>query len=114
MLVKVSRHNQYQYSIMHEREDSSSYRSSTRSVLHSTGDQFVKTFFGQIDLPAAQPERIAAQMQSTFDIDPSDIISISAKTGNNVESILEAIIKRVPPPNGRTQAPLKAFLFDSL
>lgn len=53
-------------------------------------------------------------MQSTFGIDPSDIISISAKTGKNVESILEAIIKRIPPPNGSVQAPLKAFLFDSL
>ena len=72
------------------------------------------TFFCQIDLPAAQPERIASQMQSTFGIDPSDIISISAKTGKNVESILEAIVKRIPPPNGRAQAPLKAFLFDSL
>jgi translation elongation factor EF-4 len=113
MLAKASRHNQYQYFIMHKREDSPSYPSSTRSVIYSTVTN-VMTFCRQIDLPAAQPERIAAQMQSTFGIDPSNIISISAKTGNNVESILEAIIKRIPPPIGRTQAPLKAFLFDSL
>lgn len=69
---------------------------------------------GQIDLPAAQPERIAAQIQSTFGIDPSEIIHISAKTGKGVEQVLEAIIKRIPPPTGKTTSPLKAFLFDSL
>jgi translation elongation factor EF-4 len=68
----------------------------------------------QIDMPASQPERIAAQMQSTFDIDPEDILHISAKTGQGVESILEAIVKRIPPPSGHTKAPLKALLFDSL
>lgn len=68
----------------------------------------------QIDLPAAQPERIAAQMQSTFGIDPSDILHISAKTGTGVEAILEAIVERIQPPIAKADAPLKAFLFDSL
>lgn len=86
------------------------------SVFHNAQERGLTIIpvLNKIDLPAAQPERIAAQMQSTFGIDPSDIISISAKTGKNVESILEAIIKRIPPPNGSVQAPLKAFLFDSL
>jgi translation elongation factor EF-4 len=53
-------------------------------------------------------------MHSTFGIDPSDIIHISAKTGKGVEQILEAIVSRIPPPTGSTKAPLKAFLFDSL
>lgn len=65
-------------------------------------------------MPAAQPERIAAQMQSTFDINPEDIIHISAKTGQGVEGVLKAIIERIPPPKGHAEAPLKALLFDSL
>jgi translation elongation factor EF-4 len=70
--------------------------------------------FLQIDLPAAQPERIAAQMQSTFGIDPEDIIQISAKTGRGVDQVLQAIIDRIPPPKGTAAGPLKAFLFDSM
>lgn len=53
-------------------------------------------------------------MHSTFGIDPADIIQISAKTGINVEAILEAIVNRIPPPTGQSKAPLKAFLFDSM
>jgi translation elongation factor EF-4 len=53
-------------------------------------------------------------MQSTFGIDPADVISISAKTGEGVESVLQAILERIPPPSGNPDAPLKAFLFDSL
>ena len=65
-------------------------------------------------MPAAQPERVAAQMQSTFGIDPSEILQISAKTGQGVEAVLEAIISRIPPPAARMDAPLKALMFDSL
>lgn len=68
----------------------------------------------QIDLPAAEPERIAAQIQSTFGLDPSENLCVSAKSGKGVEYLLEAIIKRVPPPRGQADAPLRAFLFDSL
>lgn len=53
-------------------------------------------------------------MQSTFGIDPSEILSVSAKTGKGVEAVLEAIIGRIPPPRARADAPLRAFLFDSL
>lgn len=67
----------------------------------------------QIDLPASQPEVIAAQMQSTFGIDPKDVIQISAKTGRGVDKVLEAILTRIPPPSASAEAPLKAFLFDS-
>jgi len=65
-------------------------------------------------MPAAQPERVAAQMHSTFGIDPSEILQISAKTGQGVEAVLEAIINRIPPPSARMDAPLKALMFDSL
>ena len=65
-------------------------------------------------MPAAQPERVAAQMQSTFGINPSDVLQISAKTGQGIEAVLEAIISRIPPPSARMDAPLKALMFDSL
>jgi translation factor GUF1, mitochondrial len=53
-------------------------------------------------------------MQATFGIDPTDVLHISAKTGEGVEEVLKAIIERIPPPTGSENAPLKAFLFDSL
>ncbi|KAL1735424.1 P-loop containing nucleoside triphosphate hydrolase protein, partial [Schizophyllum commune] len=68
----------------------------------------------KVDLPAAQPERIADQMASTFGIDPSTCIHISAKTGLGVEKVLQAIIERIPPPKAPSEGPLKALLFDSL
>ncbi|CAA7271490.1 unnamed protein product [Cyclocybe aegerita] len=85
------------------------------SVFHNARERGLKIIpvMNKIDLPAAQPERIAAQMQATFGIDPSEILSISAKTGKGVEAVLEAILRRVPPPVARAEAPLKAFLFDS-
>ncbi|KAI1791641.1 GTP-binding protein lepa [Ganoderma leucocontextum] len=67
----------------------------------------------KIDLPAAQPEIVALQIQSTFGIDPADVIQISAKSGKGVENVLQAIIDRIPPPVGDPSVPLKGFLFDS-
>ncbi|KAK7693822.1 Translation factor guf1 mitochondrial [Cerrena zonata] len=67
----------------------------------------------KIDLPAAQPEIIAAQMQSTFGINPDDCLQISAKSGKGVEKILDAILTRIPPPKANSDDPLKALLFDS-
>ncbi|GLB34728.1 putative promotes mitochondrial protein synthesis [Lyophyllum shimeji] len=85
------------------------------SVFHNAKERGLTIIpvLNKIDLPAAQPERIAAQMQSTFGINPDDIIRISAKTGQGVASVLEAIVTRIPPPTGSTTTPLKAFLFDS-
>ncbi|KAJ7074297.1 P-loop containing nucleoside triphosphate hydrolase protein [Mycena amicta] len=85
------------------------------SVFHIAQERGLKIIpvLNKIDLPAAQPERIAAQMQSTFGTDPADIIQISAKTGQGVDHVLQAIIDRIPPPTGSAQDPLKAFLFDS-
>jgi len=68
----------------------------------------------QIDLPAAQPELMAAQMEATFGIDPKTILHISAKTGKGIDAVLQAVMDRIPPPSGAVDAPLKAFLFDSL
>lgn len=64
-------------------------------------------------MPASQPDRVALQLQSTFGIDPADILQISAKTGQGVEAVLEAIVERIPPPSASEEKPLKALLFDS-
>ncbi|KAF8211977.1 P-loop containing nucleoside triphosphate hydrolase protein [Mycena galopus ATCC 62051] len=88
----------------------------TISVFHIAQERGLKIIpiLNKIDLPAAQPERIAAQMQSIFGTDPADIIEISAKTGRGVDQVLQAIVDRIPPPNGAITGPLKAFLFDSM
>ena len=67
----------------------------------------------QIDLPAAQPDRVKAQMHSVFGIDPSDVLHMSAKTGEGISAVLRAIVERIPPPSGESTGKLKAFLFDS-
>ena len=67
----------------------------------------------KIDLPAAEPERIRAQIEEVIGIDASEAVAISAKSGLNIEAVLEAIVKRLPPPKGDRDAPLKALLVDS-
>src|ERR1700722_14045925 len=67
----------------------------------------------KIDLPAAEPERVKTQIEDVIGIDASDAIPISAKTGLNIDLVLEAIVTRLPPPKGEADAPLKALLIDS-
>jgi GTP-binding protein LepA len=67
----------------------------------------------KIDLPAAEPEKVKAQIEEVIGLDASNAIGISAKTGFNVEEVLEAIVTRLPPPQGDIDAPLKALLVDS-
>src|SRR5262249_60708620 len=67
----------------------------------------------KIDLPAAEPERIKEQIEDVIGLDASDAVPISAKTGLNIALVLEAIVKRLPPPKGDEAAPLKALLVDS-
>src|SRR5256886_3417899 len=67
----------------------------------------------KIDLPGAEIDRVGEQLHSIIGIDPAEAILISAKYGKGVEEVLEAIVKRVPPPKGDPQGPLKALLFDS-
>lgn len=73
----------------------------------------VSTWGPQIDLPAAQPDRVKEQMHSIFGIDPAEVLHISAKTGEGINVVLRAIIKRIPPPSGEVTKSLKAILFDS-
>ncbi|MGA7323763.1 MAG: translation elongation factor 4 [Rhodomicrobium sp.] len=67
----------------------------------------------KIDLPAAEPERVRQQIEDVIGLDASDAVEISAKTGLNVDKVLEAIVHRLPPPKGDVKAPLKAMLIDS-
>lgn len=67
----------------------------------------------KIDLPAAEPERVKAQIEDVIGLDASDAIPISAKTGIGIEDVLEAIVARLPAPQGDASAPLKAMLVDS-
>jgi len=67
----------------------------------------------KIDLPAAEPDRVRAQIEDVIGIDASNALEISAKTGVGVEDVLEAIVTRLPAPKGDEKAPLKALLVDS-
>lgn len=67
----------------------------------------------KIDLPAAEPERIKEQIEDVIGLDASEAVPISAKTGLNIDLVLEAIVHRLPPPKGDETAPLKALLVDS-
>src|SRR5471032_3127262 len=67
----------------------------------------------KVDLPAAEPEKIKQQIEDVIGLDASNAIMISAKTGQGVPDVLEAIVTRLPPPKGDANAPLKALLVDS-
>ena len=67
----------------------------------------------KIDLPGAEPERVAGEIHELLGEDPDQIIALSAKTGHGVEELLEAIVHRIPPPKGDLDAPPRALIFDS-
>ncbi len=67
----------------------------------------------KIDLPAAEPARVRQQIEDVIGLDAADAVEISAKTGLNIEGVLEALVTRLPPPRGDVEAPLRALLVDS-
>jgi GTP-binding protein LepA len=73
----------------------------------------VVPILNKVDLPAAEPEKVKQQIEDVIGIDASNAILISAKTGQNINGVLEAIVTRLPPPKGDREAPLKALLVDS-
>ena len=67
----------------------------------------------KIDLPGAEPDRRARELQELIGAKPEEILRISAKEGTNVPDLLEAVVRRTPPPRGVADAPLRALIFDS-
>ena len=76
-------------------------------------DHEIIPVLNKVDLPAAEPERVRAQIEEVIGLDASDAVEISAKTGLNIRAVLEALVKRLPPPKGNADEPLKALLVDS-
>ena len=68
----------------------------------------------KIDLPAAEPEKYAAEIAGLIGTDPADILRVSAKTGQGVAELLNTVVERVPPPSGDLEAPARAMIFDSV
>ena len=71
------------------------------------------TILNKIDLPAAEPERVKAQIAEVIGLDTRDAVLVSAKSGIGIEEVLEAIVTKLPPPEGDAQDTLKALLIDS-
>ncbi|MDK2881233.1 MAG: GTP-binding protein LepA [Clostridia bacterium] len=67
----------------------------------------------KIDLPVAEPERVAREIEDVLGLDTENILQVSAKEGLGVEELLEALVRRIPPPRGDAAAPLQALIFDS-
>jgi GTP-binding protein LepA len=67
----------------------------------------------KIDLPSAAPERVIQEIEDVIGIDATDAVHVSAKTGEGVDEVLEAVIARIPPPKGDPDGPLKALIIDS-
>src|SRR5690349_10654317 len=67
----------------------------------------------KIDLPQADPDGVAKQLAELLGGSPDEVLRISAKTGQGVEAVLDAIIERIPPPAGTADAPPRALIFDS-
>jgi len=76
-------------------------------------DLTIVAALNKIDLPAAEPDRVAAEIEHVLGLPAADILHISAKTGEGVPELLDAVVAHVPPPKGDPDAPLQALIFDS-
>ncbi len=77
-------------------------------------DLHIIPVLNKIDLPSAQPEKYAAEIAHLVGCDPDDVFKVSAKTGEGVRELLDAIVAQVPPPQGDADAPARALIFDSV
>jgi len=85
----------------------------TNAYLASEHNLEIIPVINKIDLPGADPEKVKAQIEESIGIDSADAILTSAKEGIGIREVLEAIVKKVPPPRGNEKNPLKALIFDS-
>jgi GTP-binding protein LepA len=76
-------------------------------------DLAIVAVMNKIDLPAAEPDRVAGEIERVLGIPAEEVLRISAKTGEGVADLLDAIVEQVPPPKGTVDAPLQALIFDS-
>src|SRR5438132_8357055 len=76
-------------------------------------DLTIVAALNKIDLPAAEPERVAGEIERVLGIPAEEILLVSAKTGEGVPELLDAVIERIPAPTGDADAPLQALMFDS-
>jgi GTP-binding protein LepA len=76
-------------------------------------DLEIVAVLNKVDLPAADPDRAAKEIEQVLGIDAGEILRISAKTGQGVPALLDAVVERIPPPKGTRDAPLSALIFDS-
>jgi len=76
-------------------------------------DHEIVPVINKIDLPAAEPDKVRAEIEEVIGLDASQAVLTSAKSGIGIEDVLEAIVTRIPPPKGDATAPLKAMLVDS-
>lgn len=83
------------------------------TLLALENDLVIIPVINKIDLPGADIERTKREIEETLGIPAEDAILISAKTGQNVESVLKSIVEKIPPPGGNQDAPLRALIFDS-
>ncbi|SFC00072.1 translation elongation factor 4 [Streptomyces aidingensis] len=77
-------------------------------------DLTIVPVLNKIDLPAAQPEKFAAELAHLIGCEPEDVLRVSAKTGEGVPGLLDQVVKLVPPPVGNPDAPARAMIFDSV
>ena len=77
-------------------------------------DLHVIPVLNKIDLPAAEPEKYAAEIAGVIGCDPADVLRVSAKTGEGVVDLLNAVVEQVPAPGGDLEAPARAMIFDSV
>ena len=77
-------------------------------------DLDVMPVINEVDLPSAEPERVIEEIEDVIGIEAADAPQISAKTGLNIDQVLEQIVEKIPAPQGDPKAPLKALIFDSL
>lgn len=87
----------------------------TVAVCYTAIDQglYVLPVLNKIDLPQAEPERVITEIEDIIGLDAHDAIRVSAKSGLGVDDVLEALVQRIPPPQGDRDAPLQALIIDS-
>ncbi len=83
------------------------------SYLAVDADHEIIPILNKIDLPAAEPDRVRSEIEDVIGLDSAGALAVSAKTGEGVTDVLEALVQRIPPPTGNQDAPLKAMLVDS-